>query len=475
MASNASTAQLALTVAPTLPQPIAPKIDTSSASHAGSRATNITQQTVLHTQHPPEPLAHPTDVAPDGVSATSSFPIQTPARIVAPDLSKEQTEEIQDSTCGSRPSHGQSIQEATDSTSPLGSSNTTTSAERLCLPSPHATDSPATKEPSAVQRLHEAYLNSILKKATSVTVDKDASMESKSTVRGDGKTTETGAKISTPRLGATSLHRQDGMPDFLSGFDKVSGHKSTHHLPPIGDFDPYSPTYTTESFDDLHQLLGKNLTPLMMAGSQSQISNHTNSEIVTKPVIPQIQASSSTGTKKRIPQSSLQMRPLKKRSSWEDSSVEGFPVAEYDQDHLDIMPKSSNLNHSADSYSIFAQASAQASRQNSAYFQGHQINHVSHQTYLQIPGHGFATNGILSNEYSQRDRSLPFTSARATSATVSDRSDLASDDVNSGNESGNFGDSDETHSEGSNRRKKQDETEGDDDDVRSWYKTLVQD
>ena len=63
------------------------------------------------------------------------------------------------------------------------------------------------------------------------------------------------------------------MPDFLSGFDKVAAQNSTNDVsqegnqPKPNNVDPpmeqsqYSPPFTSRSFDDLHQHLGKGLSP----------------------------------------------------------------------------------------------------------------------------------------------------------------------------------------------------------------------
>jgi hypothetical protein len=54
------------------------------------------------------------------------------------------------------------------------------------------------------------------------------------------------------------------MPDFLSGFDKVDGQGSPSKDVSRDGMDlahHHSPTYTSRSFDDFHQLLGKTLTP----------------------------------------------------------------------------------------------------------------------------------------------------------------------------------------------------------------------
>ena len=61
-------------------------------------------------------------------------------------------------------------------------------------------------------------------------------------------------------------------------------------------------------------------------------------------------------------------------------------------------------------------------------------------------------------------------------APVSDPSEFGSEDPHSGTESGGFVDSDETHSEASfHAKRKKQRISKDDDDVHSWYKTLVLD
>ena len=95
---------------------------------------------------------------------------------------------------------------------------------------------------TAVQTLHQAFLRA----------------KSGPASQGNG---ETKSEKSASKTASTSSPNE--IPDFLSGFDKVTGRKGTvvdggnTHI-------PHTPTYTSKSFDDFHRLLGKNLSPLTL-------------------------------------------------------------------------------------------------------------------------------------------------------------------------------------------------------------------
>lgn len=65
-----------------------------------------------------------------------------------------------------------------------------------------------------------------------------------------------------PDVGALAAGTSNEMPDFLSGFDKVATHhRDSPTLAQTNQDAPYSPTYTSKSFDDFHRFLGKGLSP----------------------------------------------------------------------------------------------------------------------------------------------------------------------------------------------------------------------
>jgi hypothetical protein len=119
------------------------------------------------------------------------------------------------------------------------------------------------------------------------------------------------------------------LPDFLSGFDKValiskansanSEISKDPHCPKEGailENSQYSPPFTSRSFDDLHQLLGKGLSP----------------------------------------------RPL-------DSACTEFHELDINDENLENISGAPDLSVTVDSYVKFAQESARAVSQHSAYFQ----------------------------------------------------------------------------------------------------------
>ena len=130
------------------------------------------------------------------------------------------------------------------------------------------------------------------------------------------------------------------LPDFLSGFEKVTAQTAgaiySHHTPsqqlsistiPV-DQSQYSPPFTSRSFDDLHQHLGKGLSP-----RPAQL------EFPDFPPLPSSIASATIGRNDHAPTSQSLLRNR--------APVESV---------------------TADSYSVFAQQSANAVSQHSAYF-----------------------------------------------------------------------------------------------------------
>ncbi|KAG7360787.1 hypothetical protein IV203_035886 [Nitzschia inconspicua] len=468
--SNGALSPLTVNVAPTIqtvPQPIAPKIGNSLVD-----AAPVTHQVVATS------VAPFSNFSPAAASENSTALLQQRHVVaIAPKSDKDHQGKTEWKDQTNNIVDGQIVApKIIFATQPAGNVPRTNSAERLCLPSPAAAESSASRVPSAVHHLHEAYLNSVLNKATSVSTDQNTSIESKvdrichiAKSEGEGKST-------ILQFNGDSSQYQDGIPDFLSGFDKMSGRMEVDHHAISEDFGPYSPTYTTESFDDLHQFLGKDLTPLTTErlAKGSKVVDVKDGKV---PVMPGIQSASLQGSKKRIAPSNFQVRPLKSRNSWRSSNDERDATRKHDKDQSVTRPSSSGLNHTTGSYSIYTQETAEAVRRN-GFFQDHDNNFEFKETQLQMPSQQLHVNGLPGKNPYLIEKSEPLTIQRFTSSTVSDPSDLASDDLTSGNDSGNFCDSDETNSqsEGSNRLTKRDEMYyGGDDDVQSWYKTLIQD
>lgn len=443
-----------LTVAPTVPQPIAPKVGHSAP---------IQIATSTFSSHHIPPTSQPPAFVQESVPNAAAMAVSTQELIPqhhALSLSAVTSIDFPSNRYSNGAIKNTKPKDFLATTDPQNTSyggaaeqtDGSNSTELLCLP-PTPALAPIPEATGAMQRLHEAYVNSILKKATSVADDKSSSsaVDSMSEATRNPSSNNDSEKTSIHGHIETSSHRQEGLPDFLSGFDEVSSHKL--YDPTNGDRDPYSPTYTTESFDNLHQFLGKNLTPLTTERPPSKESNVACKEGVPKPDIPRMEVSSSKVSRKRIPQSHLEMRPLKRGEKLGFSVDEATTDGEMTSHHTGAFSNSSELNHSVDSYHyLFANESSQ-------YFLGQQNER----------------DALLGNNLDNIESSAAFPSNRSTPAPVSDPSDMASDDVNSVNENGNFGDLDETHSEGSSHRTKKIETSGDDDDVRSWYKSLVQD
>ena len=131
------------------------------------------------------------------------------------------------------------------------------------------------------------------------------------------------------------------MPDFLSGFDKVAAQNSTkHNSQDDGDHpkpcnvnltleqSQYSPPFTSRSFDDLHQHLGRGLSPRPFD--------------LNYPEFPP------------LPLDINDPKPTTTNASSTIKSISNSSVPEQSM--------------SADSYAMFAQQSALAVSQHSAYF-----------------------------------------------------------------------------------------------------------
>jgi hypothetical protein len=123
------------------------------------------------------------------------------------------------------------------------------------------------------------------------------------------------------------------LPDFLTGFDKVTKRvagqgQDTIQTPPAEGTLHYSPPYTSQSFDDFHRFLGKDLSPLGETDDQKTSASSTRDS--------------------RQPQLSL--------------------VATTTQAARAIPEIDTMALFTAESYAMFAQESAMAASQHAAYF-----------------------------------------------------------------------------------------------------------
>lgn len=257
----------------------------------------------------------------------------------------------------------------------------------------------------------------------------------------------------------------DDLPDFLAGFDKISEQNNpTSPIKLTPTFDPaqFSPTYTSRSFDDLHRLLGKNLSPEVRQQSVQTIqSPHIKDLLVPLP-----SACNKTGQTSLLPSQSTGAQKS-------DGIASSFPV---------VLPKAiphrqlqQNSGHAtmdtfgADSYSVFAQQSAFAASQHSAYISAPSS---SDDGIMMLLGDDFEINYPSFNEVSQDHcavvaHSEPYTAGYQVSShfttMVSEPSDHGSDETHgdsftSGTDNPTDGVSSSNESDGSysesSRRKK---------------------
>ena len=174
---------------------------------------------------------------------------------------------------------------------------------------------------SQIQVLEEAYLNSV--------------SSNKPQVSKSDKTNTTSVLAASPNLPAQLVHNAqpstkiegfdynqmmgvsqkpgNDLPNFLTGFDKVSRHRSAPKNSTECDISAqFSPTYhTSKSFDDFHRYLGKGLSPTVSPPPQFPNFRTTNAG----PGIPSIESSDVAST------SNLQMRPRKQPNTASDKII----------------------------------------------------------------------------------------------------------------------------------------------------------
>lgn len=264
----------------------------------------------------------------------------------------------------------------------------------------------------------------------------------------------------------------DDLPDFLSGFDKFSEQNNPNSQSPVKltpTFDPaqFSPTYTSRSFDDLHRLLGKNLSPEVRPQSVQTIqSPHVKELLVPLPSV-----SSKTGRTSLLSSQSARSLIADRATASVPFLVpkivpHGQPQQNLGQSYSEALSATGDT-FGADSYSIFAQQSAVAASQHSAY-----ISAPSNRDdgMMMLLGEDFEINYPSFNEVSLDHGStvpqpchIGYQPASHFTTMVSDPSDHGSDETQgdsfgSGTDNPTDGvsssnDSDGSYSESSRRKK----------------------
>lgn len=181
---------------------------------------------------------------------------------------------------------------------------------------------------------------------------------------------------STPSVPVSS----SDMPDFLFGFDKVAG-RINNVNPAI--LQQHSPTFTSQSFDDFHRTLGQDLSPLASKNESVALAQH-HQGIPAFPVpgLPSALLAPVSQQHHAVPGSVLETRqsnqplhhPPYMSVSTEganhqahNSHLLGQPYSEALSAATNTESNAPNPHLGADSYNIFAQQSAFAASQHSAY------------------------------------------------------------------------------------------------------------
>jgi hypothetical protein len=302
----------------------------------------------------------------------------------------------------------------------------------------------------------------------------------------------------------TGILSSSYMPDFLSGFDKVVTQKQDTvtnagiDLTEMHHDTPYSPTYTSKSFDELHCFLGQGLSPVpkvllpaAQVGSDTtvhsssfrkrQFHDITGREMSVPPTLSNVETSLRTkddGTAKTNQHQVLSIGVREKKATEPPMLGTNFRVLQAvpnlkpqpvvtagSSKHLPALPLSIdrsavnppiNDNWSVPKYSVF-------DLRNSVYTKAkEQLEHTEREYYYRrrqeqpqdSSNEGVSLNSLcmFSSSPSPYHTTMGiFTSSSSRVATVSEpsnASDTTSEDANSGNEGG---DSDGTQSEESFR------------------------
>ncbi|KAL3941595.1 MAG: hypothetical protein SGBAC_004069 [Bacillariaceae sp.] len=234
------------------------------------------------------------------------------------------------------------------------------------------------------------------------------------------------------------------MPDFLKGFDKVAEMKCSS-TPGANTSEQHTPTFTSKSFDDFHRLLGVNLSPIgsgaMTNGKPSDHcvqSGSTEHHNVTKPAV-------------GVGVGHLQQRCAgnEARGHQTSSGNTGDPDL-LAQAFKEAMSKASSkqqrVHHlGADYYNMFAQQTALAASQHSAYLGGLENDHEQLNQTQVFP----STTGSMRNATVVSEPSTTSGSDRGTeeSDETGDTTSGVSDTASSSNDS-------DSNSWGSSRQRK---------------------
>lgn len=170
-----------------------------------------------------------------------------------------------------------------------------------------------------------------------------ASLASSSTA---GNTPNVSAPLAFKHTPANELR------DFLSGFDKVNG-QAPQAIPPA----QHSPPFTSQSFDDFHRLLGKGLSP-STSGIDEGLSRFS---------IPG-QDELTSDQQRSLAQPTLNASPQNHKADATALNSNKNMLSQAYKEALSTVSKEQGSGHlGADSYNIFAQESAFAASQHSAY------------------------------------------------------------------------------------------------------------
>ena len=356
--------------------------------------------------------------------------------------------------------------------------------------------------PKLPEALHQAYLSAVksaetpghneTNKAVLNTTAKKAVQGSVNDANENTRYTKAPPSTNGQALTAHMPVKACEIPDFLSGFDKVAGQMNSQALA-VDPTTQHSPTFTSKSFDDFHRFLGKDLSPLTSTKKGSVDTNElpkipnpetapnpsttgvvypsvgppslANAMVVaTSPVTTSVMACKPTTAPVGLMQNlQSNVGSLSTENQFVPGSQQARPSSEQ------ILPNPTTVDHNsallgqsytealsavsmqvgADSYNIFAQQSALAASQHSAYV-GNRNKPKS--------THNFGSTHQLAIQASV------LTSIRDSNANVVSEPSNASDqgteesDDSPGESSGGSGneglaDSDESNSEASSRKK----------------------
>jgi hypothetical protein len=230
--------------------------------------------------------------------------------------------------------------------------------------------------------LHQSYMNA-LKQKSSAPVAAAATSQAQSTQHAQASSSM-GAGVRPPMPAPTghtnvpssepSVHprgsappKTNELPDFLTGFDKVTcifkhgaaQGTATTDAPPTVGIPPYSPPFTSRSFDDFHRVLGKGWCPLDETVDQKTSSSSTRD-------------------------------PQQPHSSLASTAQTSQSILEIDTMAL----------FTAESYAMFAQESAMAASQHAAYFQPGDAGFASRTHSLEAEG----LMNVISDQIEDRQR-----------------------------------------------------------------------